>query len=58
MSELPRTPRIASNRAETANKPPINIGFILRLSDVQNSLRGLFSTIQVVTTLDPTANKV
>jgi hypothetical protein len=35
-----------------------NRGFTLRLSDVQKSLCGPFQTIQVVTTFDPTANKI
>jgi hypothetical protein len=42
------------NRPQTAT----NLGFTLRSSDVQRSLRGPFQTIQVVTTLDPTTDEI
>jgi hypothetical protein len=42
------------NRPQTAYKSC----FTLRLSDVQRSLGGPFKTIQVVTTVDQTTNKV
>jgi hypothetical protein len=49
--------RIAQ-RARFLVEPPTNRGFTLRLSDVQKNLRGPLQAIQVVTTLDPTANKL
>jgi hypothetical protein len=45
-------------KARFLAEPPTNFAFTLRFSDVQNSLRGLFTTIQVVTTSDPTADKI
>jgi hypothetical protein len=36
----------------------VQIGLSPSTCDVQSSLRGMLHTIQVVTTLDPTANKI